>query len=43
MDNLYDIIKSKKFIIAGPCVLEDYDTSLEIANFTINYSSKVFL
>lgn len=33
MDNLYDKIKSNKFIIAGPCVLEDYDTSLMIAEF----------
>ena len=33
MDNLYDKIKSNKFIIAGPCVLEDYNTSLMIAEF----------
>ena len=30
---LYNKIKSNKFIIAGPCVLEDYDTSLMIAQF----------
>ena len=40
MDNLYDIIKAKKFIIAGPCVLEDYDTSLEIANFANELCNK---
>ena len=33
MTILYDKIKSGKFIIAGPCVLEDYDTSLMIAKF----------
>tara|TARA_R100000008_G_C3548043_1_gene148686 strand:- start:90 stop:887 length:798 start_codon:yes stop_codon:yes gene_type:complete len=33
LDNLYDIIKSEKFVIAGPCVLEDYDKSLMIAEF----------
>ena len=36
MDKLYKIIKSKKFIISGPCALEDYDTSLNIANFANN-------
>ncbi len=33
MNNLYDIIKSKRFIIAGPCVLEDYDKSIMMARF----------
>lgn len=33
MGNLYEKIKSGKFIISGPCVLEDYDTSLMIAKF----------
>ena len=33
MDKLYNIIKSNRFIIAGPCVLEDYDKSLMIAKF----------
>jgi len=40
MDKLYDIIKSKKFIISGPCALEDYDTSLNIANFANNLCKK---
>tara|TARA_Y100000356_G_C11183648_1_gene248229 strand:+ start:55 stop:852 length:798 start_codon:yes stop_codon:yes gene_type:complete len=31
MSKLYDKIKSGKFIIAGPCVLEDYDKSLMMA------------
>ena len=33
MSKLYDNIKSGKFIIAGPCVLENYDKSLMIAKF----------
>lgn len=33
MDNLYNNIKSNKFVIAGPCIMEDYDTSLKIAKF----------
>ena len=34
MDNpLYEIMKQGQFIISGPCVLEDYDTSFEIAKF----------
>lgn len=33
MKTLYDKIKSGKFIIAGPCVLEDYDKSLMMAKF----------
>tara|TARA_R110001583_G_scaffold194567_1_gene365769 strand:+ start:270 stop:1043 length:774 start_codon:yes stop_codon:yes gene_type:complete len=33
MDKLYNKIKENNFIISGPCVLEDYDTSLNIANF----------
>lgn len=40
MDKLYKIIKSKKFIISGPCALEDYDTSLNIANFANNLCKK---
>ena len=31
MSKLYEIIKSKRFIIAGPCVLENYDKSLMLA------------
>ena len=30
------IPRTGKFIISGPCVLEDYDTSLEIATFVEN-------
>tara|TARA_Y100000593_G_C4306354_1_gene335971 strand:+ start:1990 stop:2775 length:786 start_codon:yes stop_codon:yes gene_type:complete len=36
MDRLYDIIRSGKFIISGPCILEDYEKSLMIANFASN-------
>ena len=40
MDNLYDIIKSEKFVIAGPCVLEDYDKSLMMAKFASKVCEK---
>lgn len=40
MSKLYDIIKSKKFIIAGPCVLEDYDKSLMMAKFASEVCEK---
>ena len=33
MDDLYEKIKKDHVIIAGPCVLEDYEKSLMIANF----------
>ena len=33
VEHLYNDIKSGKFIIAGPCVLEDYDKSLMMAKF----------
>ena len=40
MNNLYDIIKSKRFIVAGPCVLEDYDKSLMMAKFASKVCEK---
>ena len=32
-NHLYEDLKSGKVIVAGPCVLEDYDKSLMLANF----------
>ena len=32
MNSLYDKIQAGRFLISGPCVLEDYDTALKIAN-----------
>lgn len=40
VNKLYNNIKTGKFIISGPCVLEDYDTSLEIATFVENLCKK---
>tara|TARA_Y100000816_G_C26108368_1_gene590165 strand:- start:5738 stop:6529 length:792 start_codon:yes stop_codon:yes gene_type:complete len=40
MSDLYNNIKSRKFIIAGPCVLEDYDKSLMMAKFASKVCDK---
>ena len=40
MNKLYNDIKSGKFIIAGPCVLEDYDKSLMMAKFASKVCKK---
>jgi len=40
MTKLYEKIKNGKFIISGPCVLEDYDKSLMIANFASQVCKK---
>ena len=40
MTDLYTQIKSGKFVIAGPCVMEDYDTCLKLATFANNLCKK---
>jgi len=40
MINLYDKIKLGKFVIAGPCVMEDYDTCLKLATFADSICKK---
>lgn len=38
--NLYEIIKSNKFVISGPCVMESYEKCSEIAEFAKNICEK---
>lgn len=40
MDNLFEKFATKKVIVAGPCVLEDYEKSLLLANFAKDICSK---
>lgn len=40
MINLYKEIKKGSFVIAGPCVMEDYDTCLKLATFAESICKK---